>query len=165
MIAASRSLAGFEDAVIMASAASDDAGGGGADERSGVEALAVEGRRTMRPSRMTTTRSDMPRISGSSDETMMTPALRGELAMKSCTAALEPMSMPLVGSSRMMTLGLVASHLAITTFCWLPPESWPTVLVERGGARSSRSVYRAGERELLGQAQEARREVRSSAAG
>jgi hypothetical protein len=31
--------------------------------------------------------------------------------MKRWTAALEPMSMPLVGSSRMMTLGSVASHL------------------------------------------------------
>ena len=29
--------------------------------------------------------------------------------------------MPRVGSSRMITPGLVSSHLARTTFCWLPP--------------------------------------------
>ena len=40
--------------------------------------------------------------------------------------------MPLVGSSRMMTFGLVASHLAITTFCWLPPDSSPHRLVPVG---------------------------------
>ena len=80
---------------------------------SGVEFLALAGPPTMRPSRITSTRSDMPRISGSSDETMMTlnPSPASSL-MKACTAALEPMSMPLVGSSRMMTFGLVASHFA-----------------------------------------------------
>ncbi len=31
--------------------------------------------------------------------------------------------MPRVGSSRSSTRGPVASHLPITTFCWLPPES------------------------------------------
>ena len=34
--------------------------------------------------------------------------------------------MPRVGSSKMMTRGCIASHLASTTFCWLPPESEPT---------------------------------------
>ena len=29
--------------------------------------------------------------------------------------------MPRVGSSRISSFGLVASHLASTTFCWLPP--------------------------------------------
>ena len=76
-------------------------------------------------------------------------------AMNSCTAALEPMSMPLVGSSRMMTRGLVASHLAMTTFCWLPPESSADVLVERGGAQVEAARVLAGEAELLGEAQEA----------
>ena len=42
------------------------------------------------------------------------------------TSTLAPMSMPRVGSSRIRTRGLVASHLASTTFCWLPPESAPT---------------------------------------
>ncbi len=111
---------------------------------------------TMRPSRMTMTRSRMPRTSGSSDETMMTdrPCATSS-PMKPCTAALEPMSMPLVGSSRMMTLGCVASHLAITTFCWLPPDSVPTSWLSEAARRSSRSVYVARQREFLGQLQEA----------
>ena len=33
------------------------------------------------------------------------------------------MSTPTVGPSRISTFGLVASHLASTTRCWLPPES------------------------------------------
>ncbi len=53
--------------------------------------------------------------------------------MKSWTAAFEPMSMPLVGSSRITTFGFVASHLAITTFCWLPPESSANCCSQCGG--------------------------------
>ena len=41
-------------------------------------------------------------------------------------SALAPTSMPRVGSSMMRMRGSVASHLPSTTFCWLPPESWPT---------------------------------------
>ena len=36
---------------------------------------------------------------------------------------LAPTSMPRVGSSKMITFGFIASHLASTTFCWLPPDS------------------------------------------
>ena len=36
---------------------------------------------------------------------------------------LVPMSTPAVGSSMISTSGSVPSHLAMTTFCWLPPES------------------------------------------
>ena len=61
-------------------------------------------------------------------------------AMKPCTAAFEPMSIPLVGSSRMITLGAVASHLAMTIFCWLPPDSVPTSWLSEAARRSSRSV-------------------------
>ena len=39
-----------------------------------------------------------------------------------CTSAFVPTSMPRVGSSTMRSFGSVASHLARTTFCWLPPE-------------------------------------------
>jgi hypothetical protein len=55
---------------------------------------------------MTTTRSARPSTSGSSDDTRITdsPRVTSSL-MKRCTAAFEPMSMPLVGSSRMMTFG------------------------------------------------------------
>ena len=42
------------------------------------------------------------------------------------TSTLAPMSMPRVGSSRIRTVGFDASHLASTTFCWLPPDSAPT---------------------------------------
>ena len=42
------------------------------------------------------------------------------------------MSMPRVGSSRIRTRGFDASHLASTTFCWLPPDSAPTELVDAG---------------------------------
>jgi hypothetical protein len=34
-----------------------------------------------------------------------------------------PTSTPRVGSSKMMIDGSCASDLAMTTFCWLPPES------------------------------------------
>jgi len=90
---------------------------------------------------MTATRSDMPRISGSSDDTMITdrPCATSS-AMKPCTAALEPMSMPLVGSSRMMTFGRVASHLPSTTFCWLPPDSSETCCIKCCAFNSSRSA-------------------------
>ena len=36
-----------------------------------------------------------------------------------------PISIPLVGSSRISILGFVASHLAIMAFCWLPPLRFP----------------------------------------
>ena len=63
--------------------------------------------------------------------------------------------MPLVGSSRMMTCGCVASHLAMTTFCWLPPDSSPTSWSSAAARRSSRLGVLAGEAELLGEPQEA----------
>ena len=39
--------------------------------------------------------------------------------------------MPRVGSSKIMTCGCIDSHLASTTFCWLPPDSVPTSVVDR----------------------------------
>ena len=42
--------------------------------------------------------------------------------------------MPRVGSSRIRTLGSVISHFDSTTFCWLPPESWPRLLIDVGAA-------------------------------
>ena len=60
-------------------------------------------------------------------------------------SALAPTSMPRVGSSMMRMRGLVASHLASTTFCWLPPESWRTQLFGPAGAdaEARRSASRA----------------------
>jgi hypothetical protein len=39
---------------------------------------------------------------------------------------LVPTSIPRVGSSTISTAGLRPSHLASTTFCWLPPDSMET---------------------------------------
>ena len=39
-----------------------------------------------------------------------------------CTSAFAATSIPRVGSSRIRIRGRVASHFAITTFCWLPPD-------------------------------------------
>src|SRR6185312_400928 len=81
----------------------------------------------IRPSCMTSTRSAMPRISGRSDEIIRTATPSAANCESSrCTSALVPTSMPRVGSSTISTLGLVASHLARTTFCWLPPDKVPT---------------------------------------
>ena len=56
--------------------------------------------------------------------------------------------MPRVGSSKMIAFGFIASHLASTTFCWLPPDSddvsWPTSAVRM--SRSER--LRFGLRDL-----------------
>src|SRR6185437_15391205 len=41
-------------------------------------------------------------------------------------SAMAPTSTPRVGSSKMMRSGSCTSDLAITTFCWLPPESSTT---------------------------------------
>ncbi len=71
----------------------------------------------------------MPRPDAASSETIR------------CTSTLAPISMPRVGSSRMRTCGSVASHLAMTTFCWLPPDSafaaWSTPVIRI----RSRSAY------------------------
>ena len=122
----------------------------------------------MRPSRMTTTRSDMPRISGSSDETMMTARpSRDELGHEAVHGGL---GADVDALGRLVEdddlAAAVASHLAITTFCWLPPESVADILAERCGAQVEPLGVRAGERELLGQAQEAgaRGAVRARAA-
>ena len=78
---------------------------------------------TISPSATTRMRSLMLRTSGSSDEMRMMPMPSwASSSMRAWTSALAPTSMPRVGSSRMRTLGLSASHLASATFCWLPPD-------------------------------------------
>ena len=67
--------------------------------------------------------SHMPTSSGSSDEMrMIAMPCRASSAIIACTSDLLSTSMPCVGSSRIRTRGMVASHLDRTTFCWLPPE-------------------------------------------
>ena len=51
--------------------------------------------------------------------------------------------MPRVGSSRMSTLGFVSSHLLMTTFCWLPPESDAAGVSTDGARMRSRSRKRS----------------------
>jgi len=71
-----------------------------------------------RPRRITAMRSAIPNTSGSSDETRMTARPRCTSSrMTLYTAAFEPTSIPLVGSSRIRIFGAVCSHLASTTFC------------------------------------------------
>ncbi|MCY1246025.1 hypothetical protein D9M72_592220 [compost metagenome] len=78
----------------------------------------------MEPSLRTRTRSLTASNSGYSEEMTMTalPALANSRIM-SKISLLVPMSTPAVGSSRIRMSGSVPSHLAMTTFCWLPPES------------------------------------------
>ena len=87
---------------------------------------------TISPSATTRMRSLMLRTSGSSDEMRMMPMPScASSSMRAWTSALAPTSMPRVGSSRMSTLGLSASHLASATFCWLPPDRRLTGDVEQ----------------------------------
>src|SRR4029450_7847667 len=81
------------------------------------------------PSLITTTRSVSASISVYSDEMTITPLpSSARLRIISRISDLVPMSTPAVGSSMMSTSGSVPSHLAMTTFCWLPPESTRTGL-------------------------------------
>ena len=62
--------------------------------------------------------------SGSSDEIrMIASPCAASSAIIAWTSALVWTSTPWVGSSRISSRGSAASHLASTTFCWLPPES------------------------------------------
>src|SRR5262249_48385442 len=95
-------------------------------------ASALANSRMTRPSNSTTMRSAIPSTSGSSDEIIRTATPRAASSDSSrCTSAFVPTSMPRVGSSTMINLGLRASHFASTVFCWLPPESVQTGLVRR----------------------------------
>ena len=78
---------------------------------------------------MTSTRSDRERISSSSSETSSTarPASRCS-SSRLCTNSIAPTSRPRVGWAAIVTRGSSASSRAITTFCWLPPESEPAVV-------------------------------------
>ena len=64
-------------------------------------------------------------------------------ASRWCTSALVPTSMPRVGSSTISTAGWRPSHLASTTFCWLPPDSMDTGSVSRPYLTCSRAAQSA----------------------
>src|SRR6185437_6869074 len=103
-----------------------------ADMSASSEASAWLNSATSAPSRITRMRSLTPSTSGSSEEIikMATPS-RARSVSRLCTSALVPTSMPRVGSSTISTVGFRPSHLASTTFCWLPPLSMATGSVSR----------------------------------
>src|SRR6218665_352989 len=88
------------------------------------EASSIENSSTMRPWRETRIRSESLSTSGRYEEITTTaiPASASS-SMVRCSSAMAPTSTPRVGSSKMMSLGRWTSERAITTFCWLPPDS------------------------------------------
>jgi len=56
-------------------------------------------------------------------------------------ASLAPTSTPIVGSSTISVSQPVASHLAMLTFCWLPPDSLPTGCSMLVARTSTASMY------------------------
>ena len=106
--------------------------------------------RTMRPSDITRMRSQAASSSGSSDEStrIALPALaRSRISVT--ISDFEPMSMPAVGSSRISTSGSVVSHLAMTTFCGLPPDSVRTVALREAVLMRRRWIELFGQRRRL----------------
>src|SRR4051794_8524774 len=96
----------------------------------------------IRPSCITRTRSAMPSTSGSSEEIIRTAIPWPARSLSSrWTSLLVPTSMPRVGSSTIRTLGSVDSHLASTTFCWLPPDSVPTLSLREWNLSCSRWAH------------------------
>ena len=82
----------------------------------------------MRPSNMTSTRSDSPRISPNSAETTRTARPLSRSAT-SCSwiCSVAPTSSPRVGCSAISAGASCASSRATTIFCRLPPDSVPTL--------------------------------------
>ena len=119
---------------------------------------------TMRPSAITRTRSDRPRISTNSDEITRT-------AMPS-SASVADQRVDLLLRPDVDAAGRLvedrapsvstASHLASTTFCWLPPESEPATALPSCRVRMSNSVDRLGSEALLGRARRSGRRGESS---
>ncbi len=112
----------------------------------------------IRPSAMTRMRSLIPISSGSSEEISSTASpSRASSRTSVWMAALAPTSTPRVGSSNSSTRGRAASHLAMTTFCWLPPDrkrtSWPVPReVSRTRSSSSARARASGGRSRAGTA-------------
>src|ERR671916_160626 len=78
---------------------------------------------------MTSTRSLSDRISSSSSETSRTPRPASRCSSSRLwTNSIAPTSRPRVGWAAIVTCGSSASSRAITTFCWLPPDSDPAVV-------------------------------------
>ena len=80
------------------------------------------------PSKQTTMRSDISRISSKSAliSKMPTPRARAPIIC-SWTKLVAPISRPLVGCAMTSSAGSFSSSRARMTFCWLPPESERTL--------------------------------------
>ena len=97
--------------------------------------------RTTRPSDITRMRSQAASSSCSSDDRTSTALPSRARSRISVTISdFEPMSMPAVGSSRISTSGSVASHLAMTTFWALPPDSVRTAAPRESVLMRSRLI-------------------------
>ena len=78
----------------------------------------------MRPRAMTISRVEAPRASASSEVAKRMPTrVPATFAIVEKMSDLAPMSIPRVGSSSSTIRGAVIRALAITTFCWFPPDS------------------------------------------
>ena len=86
-----------------------------------------------------------PASSSMSVEQMSTGAPAAAVErISACISSLAPTSTPRVGSSSRNTDGCASSHLANTTFCWLPPDSEPAGLVDRAAADPQAAHVLAG---------------------
>ena len=69
-------------------------------------------------------RCDKDSISGNSDDIkIIAVPSSANLLIISYISDLTPTSTPLVGSSRINTLGFESNHLEIIHFCWFPPDN------------------------------------------
>ena len=90
----------------------------------------------------TITREQSRSSSALSDEhtTVAVPCVDAR-SMRRWMSAFDPTSTPCVGSSSTSTRGVQRNQRAITTFCWLPPDSSPMIAsVRAAGARRAPSI-------------------------
>src|SRR4051812_10127750 len=93
------------------------------------------------PFRSTRTRSLTASSSASSEEMTMTALPESASSrIRWMISLLVPMSTPAGGSSRVSTAGSRPSHLAMTTFCWFPPDSRRTGRFAEASLICSRSI-------------------------
>ena len=114
--------------------------------------------RAISPLRMTRTRSaSESTVSGSVEKTTTAmPSAASERTICT-TSSFAPTSMPRVGSTSTRTRGAWVSHLASATFCWLPPESEPSLASTCRAATPRRCVCTAAvARSAVGPEQPAR---------
>ena len=80
---------------------------------------------------------DFRQVGGDEDDGFACGAARSQISRWICSLA--PMSTPTVGSSMMRMSQSAASHLAMQTFCWLPPLRSAGGLVQSGAFDGQRA--------------------------